>query len=106
MINFGATSYGSAGNLTFGTYTPSSLLTINNFDFGSTLVFGSDLRSSITNSSLFSFTNGGIGSSSWNEGTSTFTITAIPEPSTYLAAFGLLAMMLWPLRRRWRAKVS
>jgi fibronectin-binding autotransporter adhesin len=100
VINFGATSYGSAGNLTFGTYTPSSLLTINNFDFGSTLVFGSDLRSSITNSSLFSFTNGGIGSSSWNPTTSTFTITAIPEPSTYLAALGLLALMLWPLRRK------
>ena len=100
VINFGATSYGSAGNLTFGTYTPSSLLTINNFDFGSTLVFRSDLRTSITNSSLFSFTNGGIGSSSWDEGTSTFTITAIPEPSTYVAALGLLVLMLWPLRRR------
>lgn len=100
VINFGATSYGSAGNLTFGTYTPSSLLTINNFDFGSTLVFRSDLRTSITNSSLFSFTNGGISSSSWDEDTSTFTITAIPEPSTYLAALGLLALLLWPLRRR------
>ena len=105
VINFGATSYGNAGNLTFGTYTPSSLLTINNFDFGSTLVFRSDLRTSITNSSLFSFTNGGIGSSSWNPTTSTFTITAIPEPSTYLAALGLLALMLWPLRRR-RIKVE
>jgi T5SS/PEP-CTERM-associated repeat protein/autotransporter-associated beta strand protein len=96
---------GVAGNLTFGTYTPSSLLTINNFDFGSTLVFRSDLRTSITNSSLFSFTNGGISSSSWDEGTSTFTITAIPEPSTYVAAIGLLALMLWPLRRR-RIKVE
>lgn len=67
---------------------------------GGTIVFGSDLRSSITNSSLFSFSNGGIGSSSWNESTSTFTITAIPEPSTYLAALGLLALVLWPLRRR------
>ncbi len=76
----------------FGTYTPSALLTINNFAPGNTLVFGSDLRTSIT--------NGGIGSSSWDEGTSTFTITAIPEPSTYLAAIGLLALMLWPLRRR------
>jgi hypothetical protein len=49
-------------------------------------------------SSFFTFTNGGIGSSSWNG--STFTITAVPEPSTYLAAFGLLALMLWPLRRK------
>ena len=96
FLDFGS---GTAGNFSFGTYTPSSLLTINNFAPGNTLVFGSDLRSSITNSSLFSFTNGGIGSSSWDEGTSTFTITAIPEPSTYLAAFGLLALMLWPLHR-------
>jgi hypothetical protein len=52
----------------------------------------------------FSFTNGGIASSSW-DGT-TFTITAIPEPSTYVAAIALLALMLWPLRRRLRGKVS
>ena len=32
-------------------------------------------------------------------------ITAIPEPSTYLAAIGLLGLMLWPLRRRLRGKV-
>jgi hypothetical protein len=31
---------------------------------------------------------------------STFAITAIPEPSTCLAAAGLLAVLLWPLRRR------
>ena len=37
------------------------------------------------------------------------TITAIPEPSTYVAAIALLALralMLWPLRRRLRGKVS
>ncbi|MBJ7326387.1 MAG: PEP-CTERM sorting domain-containing protein [Chthoniobacterales bacterium] len=33
-------------------------------------------------------------------------MTAIPEPSTYLAALGLLALMLWPLRRGLRAKIS
>ncbi len=48
---------------------------------------------------------GGIASSSWNG--STFTvISAIPEPSTYVAAIGLPALMLWPLRRRLRGKVS
>ncbi len=103
FLNFGT---GAAGNLTFGTYAPSALLTINNFAPGNALVFGSDLRSTINNSSFFTFTNGGIGSSLWNEGTSTFTITAIPEPSTYLAALGLLALMLWPLRRRLHAKFS
>jgi len=101
FLSFGT---GTAGNLTFGTYAPSALFTINNFGLGNTLVFGSDLRSTINNSSFFTFTNGGIGSSSWNG--STFTITAIPEPSTYVAAIALLALMLWPLRRRLRGKVS
>ena len=37
-------------------------------------------------------------------GNSINTITAIPEPSTYVAAIGLLALMLWPSRRRLRGK--
>jgi len=60
----------------------------------------------INGSSFLTFSNGGIASTSWNEVTSTFTITAIPEPSTYVAAIGLLALMLWPLRRRLRGKAS
>jgi hypothetical protein len=39
-------------------------------------------------------------------GNSINTTTAIPEPSTYVAAIALLALMLWPLRRRLRGKVS
>jgi hypothetical protein len=100
FLDFGTTSYANSNTISFGTYTPSALLTINNFDYGSTLIFKSDLSSSITNSSFFAFNNGGIASSSWNAGTSTFTITAIPEPSTYLAAAGLLAVFLWPSRKR------
>ena len=100
FLDFGS---GTAGNFSFGTYTPSSLLTINNFAPGNTLVFGSDLRSSINSTNLFQFSGGFT--SAWN-GSNTFTITAIPEASTYVAAIGLLGLMLWPLRRRWRVKVS
>lgn len=97
FLDFGT---GAAGTLSFGTYTPSSLLTIQNFDFGSTLTFKSNLSGSINNGSFFAFENGGIASSSWDSGTGTFTITAIPEPSTYVAALGLLGLMLWSWRRR------
>jgi autotransporter-associated beta strand protein len=95
FLDFGS---GAVGTLSFGTYTPSSLLTVENFFEGNVLTFGSNLTASIKDGSMFSFDNGFT--SSWNEGTSTFTITAIPEPSTYAAAAGLLAMMLWPARRR------
>jgi len=104
FLDFGTTSYANANTISFGDYiyTPSALLTIDNFNFGSTMTFGSNLDSA--DLATFSFTNGGIASSSWDEGTSTFTITAIPEPSTYVAAIGLLALMLWPLRHRLRGK--
>jgi hypothetical protein len=44
--------------------------------------------------SFFSFDN----AFSYDSGS--FTITAIPEPSTYLAAAGLIGLMLWPARGR------
>ncbi len=87
---------GATGTLTFGTYTPSSLLTVQNFAAGNVLVFGSDLTSTISNSSFFSFSS--PFTSNWSG--STFTITAIPEPSTVAAAIGLAGVMLWPARRR------
>jgi len=68
--------------------------TVQNFLPGNTLAFASDLSSTINNTSLFQFSGGFT--SAWNDGNSTFTITDIPEPSTYVAAIGLLALMLWP----------
>jgi hypothetical protein len=47
-----------------------------------------------------SFGTGYAGSSIIDNGGSSFTITAIPEPSTILAALGLIGLMLWPARRR------
>jgi len=44
--------------------TPSALLTLNNFNFGSTMIFNTELSS--TDLATFSFTNGGIASSSWD----------------------------------------
>jgi MYXO-CTERM domain-containing protein len=100
FLDFGT---GTAGTMTFGTYTPGSLLTINNFA-GNTLVFGSDLSTTITNASYFSFSSGI--SSTWDSGANTFTVTAVPETSTYVAALGLLALCASPLLRRKRVKVS
>ena len=97
FLDYGAAN--NTGTLSFGTYAPSALLTVQNFLPGNVLTFGSDLTDSINNPSFFSLGAQGF-TSSWSSGTSTFTITAIPEPSTYVAAAGLLALFLWPARRR------
>ena len=83
-------SGGTAGTLTFSgiTYTPSALLALDiaNFNQGSMLVFQTTNNLSMTG---FTFSGtGGFGSSSFNG--STFTITAIPEASTLVAACALL----------------
>ena len=87
-------SGGTAGTMTFGgiSYTPSALLALDiaNFNQGSMLVFQTTNNLSMTG---FTFSgSGGFGSSSFNG--STFTITAIPEPSTYLVALGILVALL------------
>jgi hypothetical protein len=72
------------------------VLSIANFTQGNTLVFQTTSNLSLSG---FSFSgSGGFGSSSFN-GT-TFTITAIPEPSTWLTATGLLGLLLWSSRKR------
>lgn len=93
FLDFGT---GTVGTLAFGTYTPSALITVQNFLPGNKLTFGSDLTSSIGNTSLFSFQ--GDFNSSWN-GT-TFTITAIPEPSTLCVAAGLFVLVAFPFCRK------
>ncbi len=93
-LDFGT---GAIGTLSFGSYTPSALLTVNNFLPGNKLQFTSSLtEEQLNNPSLFSFSNG---FSTGTEG-SYFTITAIPEPSTYFAVAGLLVLMAWPSRKR------
>jgi autotransporter-associated beta strand protein len=89
---------GAIGTLTFGTYSPTLKLSVNNFLIGNVLRFTTDLSGSINNTSLFAFDNGFV--SDWATTTpGFFTITAIPETSTVVAACGLLALCLWPLRR-------
>ncbi len=107
---------GDAGTLQFGSYTPSALtkLTLNNFGLNNALKFSSDLSSFIVGSySGTSFSNDYFAingmdfgfTSNWDSGSSTFTITSVPEPSTVLAALGLTGLLGWPvLRRRLRRK--
>jgi autotransporter-associated beta strand protein len=96
LINFGT---GTVSSLNFGTYTGGGFkLNVSNFLEGNVLTFKTDLTTSINNTSLFGFDNGFT--SGWNSGTSTFTITAIPEPSTVAAALGLAALLGWPMVRR------
>jgi autotransporter-associated beta strand protein len=95
ILDFGT---GAVGDLQFQnyTYTGSSLIAVQNFLPGNRLQF---LGSSFTSANLAEFNFGGFGFTSGLEG-DYFTITAIPEPSTYLAAAGLLSLMLWPSRKR------
>jgi hypothetical protein len=93
FLNFGS---GTAGNLQFQSYTntDSALVTVQSFFQGNSLQFASATFNA-GNLAQFSFDNGYTTSIQGDY----FTITAIPEPSTVLAAIGLTALMLWPSRR-------
>ena len=109
---------GVAGTLEFGDYegdtAPDFKLTVNNFFAGNVLKFDSDLTSYIPvgtyNTNAFTSTYFDINSISGgftaSYSGSTFTITAIPEPSTVVVALGLTGLMLWPARRRLRTAGS
>jgi fibronectin-binding autotransporter adhesin len=104
ILDFGT---GAVGNLAFGTYqdnqqTESALLTLNNFMPGNSFTFSNALFAGDGSNigSYFSFGTGYVNSSIIVNGGNSFTITAIPEPSTYAAAIGLLGLMLWPSRKR------
>jgi autotransporter-associated beta strand protein len=100
LIDF---SGGTGGTIQFTglSYTPSGALSLQlvNFTAGNTLVITgtSDWTTQIGTGFTFSG-SGGFGSSSFSG--STFTITAVPEPSTVASAAGLLGLLSWPVLRR------
>jgi autotransporter-associated beta strand protein len=103
-LDFGS---GTTGNLSLGSYeggtsVPDAMLTINNFAPGNSFTFvNSAFAANGSNiGNYFTFGTGFVNRSITDNTGGSFTITAIPEPSTYAAAAGLLAMFLWPVRRR------
>jgi autotransporter-associated beta strand protein len=97
IINFGGTA--QSNFLEFGSVTGGSNLTVSNFLIGNQFKFAAanlDAGTTIANSFTYSTSD----TRSYSFSGSTFTITAIPEPSTYFAAAGLFALFLWPIRRR------
>lgn len=95
-LDFGT---GAIGSLNFGGYGgAANQLIVLNFAVGNVLTFKTDLSSTIGNTSLFSFSN--AFSSGWDSGSSTFTITAIPEPTVILPILAFIGLFLWGERKR------
>ena len=102
FLNFGGVS--EAANLAFGALSLGVYnVSVSGFALNNQLKYAAASEDDgLSLLSRFSFDNSYT--TSFNTGT--FTITAIPEPSTYVAAIGLLALLVWPLCRRQRVKVS
>ena len=113
-IDYGS---GSTGTLAFGAYesgsTPDFVLTVNNFAEGNVLSLDSDLsgylpvsyEGSAYSSTYFDINSTGGFTSAWDTNSSTFSITAVPEPSTYVAGGLLLLLIGGSFCRRRLAKV-
>lgn len=100
-INFGSTEENRF--LRFSTVTGGSNLTISNFRLDNRFIFAAtDFAAGQTVANSFTFASSDPRQYSFNDGL--FTITAIPEPSTVLAAFGLGALLLWNRRSRRSSK--
>jgi autotransporter-associated beta strand protein len=94
-VDFGA----GTGNFTFATYTPGLFdLKFLNFNLGNSLT----VTTGTFNTSEFDFNGFGY---TWAVApVGGFTITAVPEPATVLAAIGLAGLFAWPLRRHLRPR--
>ncbi len=97
-IDFGGTA--ESRFLQFGAVTGGSNLSVANFLLNNQFRFAAaDFAAGETIANSFTFLTSDFRSYSFASGT--FTITAVPEPSTVLAAIGLSGLMLWgPVRRR------
>lgn len=111
-----ATSWLSTGTATSNTsYLPSDLnVTGGNISFGSSVSHGQYTGSRTNQTSLADYKSLVLNSSNWTTGTgnsgtlsldtTAFTVSAIPEPSTYAAIFGGLALVGAAIHRRRMAR--
>lgn len=106
---FGTLNLTAASFLSYGSVSESKVIQFGSLSMGG-FVLGvtgfaelnqlaytaTTLADGVSKLSSFTFDNSYTTSFSSN----TFTITAIPEPTTYVAAVALLAVLIWPSRRR------